>query len=300
MSHITYNIYKCFSEIELATQNEAHSRQILYENNNEEKDGDEDANQEMYDEDEDENENEDGHQNENEFDIYSKKWQCGVLCWIGITFLSGICLIVLTANHFAIAMNKCDNYDASKSMYADHPELFLWEYCNFKVYPIYVMNNNNGHLPCNCRGFRMTEQDFEETFDELDICSDYRSDLKNDSLISLIQNIFWHWDMMEVLQMERSIARIDGLSFNLTNIKSKNLRAIKIRNFEIAQMDDNIGDIWSNLEYLEWNHVLSYNIEYMPESVRKLKRVKYFDVTLTPLQLLKPYLNQHSHHLVWF
>ena len=65
-------------------------------------------------------------------------------------FLYGIILMSLTISHINNAKDICNTFTS------DNPELYVWDYCNFKVYPI--LNGND--IPCNCRGLRINQTSF--------------------------------------------------------------------------------------------------------------------------------------------
>ena len=84
----------------------------------------------------------------------------------------------LTISHINNAKVFCQEYTVN------NPELYVWDYCNFKVYPIL---NKNGNAPCNCRGFRLSKMQYEH-LDE-SIFSGYT-----------IEKLLERWYMLESMQ----------------------------------------------------------------------------------------------------
>ena len=81
----------------------------------------------------------------------------------------GLIIITQTLTHFEYAKDYCnsvvvarDEFQANNSMYIftdeiqdllnDNSELFLWDKCQFKVYPINLNNHHNKDI-CQCRSF---------------------------------------------------------------------------------------------------------------------------------------------------
>eukprot|EP01084_Bolivina_argentea_P279069 477040_1 len=52
-----------------------------------------------------------------------------------IWIIFGVWILTFTITHFDNSITKCNNYHNFKHEY---PELFLWKYCNYKVYPFFA------------------------------------------------------------------------------------------------------------------------------------------------------------------
>eukprot|EP01084_Bolivina_argentea_P309752 535838_1 len=80
------------------------------------------------------------------------------ICLSWIVF--GILIFIFTINHFNKYTLECNDYVKHKNNY---PELFLWKYCNYKVYPFFADNKYYGNgLSCNCRSFILEYTDIEK------------------------------------------------------------------------------------------------------------------------------------------
>ena len=99
--------------------------------------------------------------NEDEFLIQFCRRFCLVFVAI-IWFAYAIYIITTTLYHFNVKTAICENYSANKILTmiendvsnpfdAEYAQLFVWDKCIYKVYPI------SDNIPCNCRGLYIFE-----------------------------------------------------------------------------------------------------------------------------------------------
>ena len=114
----------------------------------------------------------------------------------------GISTFFVTKSYLNSSKEFCDNYSFHDEVYKDYPELYVWDYCNFKVYPI----TNGDHIsPCNCRGFRLDKDEYLTL---------------NESIFNskLVESLLTHWFMLQTFQLY--IAKDDtNIIVNLTKLQ---------------------------------------------------------------------------------
>ena len=179
--------------------------------------------------------------------------------WSVSLIVFGIIMTFKTYSHFSWSEYLCNN--PTSEQITKYPELKLWQYCNYKVYPI--LNEN----VCNCRGFVMNKDDVDNN-EHL---------LQNSTIDSLLANFY----MLEVFKLE---ATDMTLSMKLTSkqLQSKNMRVFYIDSISIDFVDQIIGYNWENLEFLAFRATFVKSIStnsILPNTTRLLRNIQYLDIS---------------------
>eukprot|EP01084_Bolivina_argentea_P059493 108649_1 len=177
-----------------------------------------------------------------------------------IWIICGVLIMILTLTHFNKYQKVCNDYNQYKE---DYPELYLWKYCNFQVYPFFPGDD----IACNCRGFSIPDYTLN---------SDEGSVVNGNMLTSLLR----HWYMLETLQFH---ADNNIISFNLTcnELQSKNMRALEFSFMNLNHIDANCWINWRNLQYLVLNGVFpksSHGTNPIPSSTSSFTKLKHFEL----------------------
>ena len=176
-----------------------------------------------------------------------------------------------------------------------HPELFLYNYCDYSVYPFGT--DDDGNPLCDCRKFSGDRLETNRLFATKNALLGIPSLQKyfNVDLVDALSGMLLNWKMLEKFRWRDTI-RIytdnakfcEGGScypkqFNLTNDM---FGATKMRVFEIANqpsvyIGEGIGN-WKLLSYFKWSENPGFRIddEYgLPDSFATLTEMKYIELS---------------------
>ena len=237
---------------------------------------------------------------------------------IGAIFVSyGAGLMFAVFRHFESAENYChqltmeqikflqfiDNDNSNTTDYIfsddiqklldDDSELFLFEYCNHKVYPFNINGQNDA---CQCRNFRFSQLEFEWNSIELD--EDFGVDM-----VQMGMNVFKKWYMLEKVEFDDikavySPSNPPGFNFTSDMFNAKHLKAFRFGNTPINYFDDKMSN-WQQLVFMElfragyvefpstfnqlknieaFGHTRNLGIETLPEALCSFKKLRWLDL----------------------
>ena len=177
--------------------------------------------------------------------------------------------VVVDAGNFGIGANVSNATlvmdDDFERRLEEHPELLLWDYCKYQVYPF-------NDYPCQCRQFETPEWDeFIWSVEEL-------RKYFNIELAQLLTNILTEWYMLEKLRWEDIDILYAPESPPAINITSEMFNTRRMRVISITQTPINYFDpAVSNWELLQYfNFWMNINLYELPDSMRELENLKYF------------------------
>lgn len=183
-----------------------------------------------------------------------------LLLWSISFIVFGIVTLVNTHYHFTWSEYLCNN--PSLEQIALYPEIKLWQYCNYKVYPIWSEN------ACNCRGFVMNKIDVQNN----------EKYLQNSTIDALLENYY----MLEVFKLEASEMRL-SMNLGSKQLQSKNMRVFYIDSVSIDYVDPIIGYNWQNLEFLALRATFvkttSTTNSILPNTTALLENIQYLDIS---------------------
>ena len=110
----------------------------------------------------------------------------------------------------------------------DHLELYAWNYCTYKVYPVTGFDKYN-QIPCQCRS--------------LDI--DRNATLNIPLNSSIIEDIFSNWFMLENVRIIGAVTthQLDiNINFTKEMFSSKSMRAIHLSEIHVDYVDSSISN----------------------------------------------------------
>ena len=155
--------------------------------------------------------------------------------------------------------NKCISGSDDSDFYLDNPEVSTFylnnsdtNYCTRKVVNIF------NEYPCNCRQFRLI----------IDSTSDNR--------LSILPNVFKKWRMLEgvYLHSNRFPATTNAhLNFNESMLELPYLRSLVVERINVGTIDDDFGNLVSNLEILLLQD-MSSQLHFPWKSINKLSKLK--------------------------
>ena len=182
----------------------------------------------------------------------------------------GIGLIVYIVEHFSYAYSVCINkqFDGFEDENDNdmHNELYVWNDCNFKVYPL-MFDYNGKYMPCNCRQLIIDETEFTKIF--------INSNMTQKIQTQTIMDVFRYWYMLETIKIEGSSGNTVKINFTSDMFDSIKLRVIDFSHININTFDENI-QYWIQMEYLRFSNCQIGN--FPNNSMINLKRIQYLDL----------------------
>eukprot|EP01084_Bolivina_argentea_P262053 443068_1 len=165
----------------------------------------------------------------------------------------------------------------TRTILDQHPELFLYNYCEFSVYPFQW--DNDGNTICECRKFKTDLQVRDFVWDVQSLKKYF-----NLTLIDIGLNVLLKWKMLERFAWRNSkqIYRKSGIEtmpfFNLTKnmFGAKKLRVISIGNSRIGYIDEAISN-WKMLVYMQFSE--NDYLKTVPQSIGKLTELRYLEIS---------------------
>ena len=212
-----------------------------------------------------------------------------------IFIIYGIVIMERVFTHFSFAETYCNkltdeqtkfiefiNGDANVTQYKfdtnvqdlfdANSELFLFQFCENKVYPFDI----NGHrdLCCQCRNFRFHQDEFQWNYKELE-------EYFGVDLVEMAMNIFRKWYMLEKVEF-KDVDQVyqpqnpPGFNFTADMFHAKELKVFSFERSPIVHFDDKISN-WKALVHFVSHRSGSFEI---PTTFNKLIQMKSFINTL--------------------
>ena len=225
-------------------------------------------------------------ENENDIDNFivenCRKFWTILLAMISIVY--GMALIIQMTVHITDRINICDDYNInllnpqynnSNQIVFDpkYAQLYVWELCAFKVYPI------SDDIPCQCRNLIVTDENTVSLFEKLNN-SEYD--------ITMVANaIFKKFYMLETLNFDAILLDIGFITINLTSdaAVARNLRILQLFGVTLGSIDEDLGKFWPNLVFVKFRKVISQqSLDLI--SWKHMKHLKLFDTELTLLDII--------------
>ena len=152
-----------------------------------------------------------------------------------------------------------------------HPELFLWDYCLYKVYPF--TSKNSEEIACQCRVFvieewRNLKTDYEQRWNDLNIT-------QQDMVHAALEN----WYSLEKFKSKGNEAPV----YTTYNLQPELFNAPYMRAFEwssarLRSMGSNRSEsYWPLLEYLSIQK--TYVLDTLPMDLFGLNRLKFLSLS---------------------
>jgi hypothetical protein len=159
--------------------------------------------------------------------------------------------------------------EINRTLYAE-PELSIYKFCRFQVYPYFTTNVNNVHH-CNCREFSMRFPFRLQYFENFTL--DQKAFTK-----SVVENALQKWDNLVIFTVSTHTLDVNG--FNLTKdviaTSSQYLRMFAVENLIIPYIDNHTFSRWSLLGSLTLSGTTAWT--FPTESAGKhLKQLQSFD-----------------------
>eukprot|EP01083_Nonionella_stella_P137210 417533_1 len=205
----------------------------------------------------------------------------------------GIVLFALVTSHFDYANTYCNQFVTYKTALAqhiakssnhtpvyeaalnDHPELYFWDWCFYKVYPFDSI--------CDCRNFQASLYNPDRNIyinDKYLFEVDEMKIYFNLSLDEMPLYILSKWRMLEKFQWGKCIeAYEDQLQTtpNPVNLTKQMFIAKKMRIFDFDHaLLDYIDDAISNWKDLEYFYSTETRLEQLPSTFGTLQNLKFF------------------------
>ena len=197
-----------------------------------------------------------------------------------LCILHSILVFVYIGSHFSNAFSVCDDFTGSSDLNIlnTNHELFAWEYCTYKVYPL-IFNYNSEYLPCNCRHIKIDESEFDDIVNRIQSYNNDTSTTLQLQESKVVSDIFKHWYMLESIKLDAGSSNHIAVNFSSDMFDASHLRVLSMDQIIIGTFDDNIKR-WRTIEYLEF--VDCQNGDLPQQSMQTLKNLKYilFDTAL--------------------
>ena len=208
--------------------------------------------------------------------------------FIGLIFIVyGVFLFVSVESYLNDSYQFCANpSDYNDNIYQTHPELYFWDNCQTKVYPLlrsipYSSKvDKNTLLACDCQNFKIN-------IDE-NVVKSYNVSSKH------LQSIFQHWTMLYRAQilfdsngyLEYTILNnneYDKMFINLTkeynSFGAKKLALLQLNYVPVGYIDNGMTQ-WTNLQIVEIESAqfIDKSVESWEKTFGSLKNIKLLDL----------------------
>ena len=209
-----------------------------------------------------------------------------ILMFISIGFvLYGLYVFTSTLSYFYEAEPYCDSIMESKfiingsfvdlnnsalnfndsqyKLLETNPELFLYDKCQYKVYPF----TNDGNYNCQCRVFVMDWNDLQTNKQE-------RKQYLNLNQQDLLYAALSHWYMLEKfwsLGIEPGGAVYTEYHINESMLTARNMKAFELDGIRVTRIDERVSN-WERLQYFTLKETL---MDELPESFGGLLDLRY-------------------------
>ena len=227
----------------------------------------------------------------------------------------GIILLPLVFTHFDQSMSHCSSivdelqnidqlsinstniYDGiflkqnQRTILELHPELFLYDYCEFQVYPFGT--DNHGYPLCDCRQYHSRRIKQDPLYKNKIITIPDLQTHFNIDFIDMLSGMLRNWKMLEKFAWQDtekiyqySNDNENGISykpryFNFTNdmfIASK-MRVFQMTFTPNLYIDDAISN-WRLLSFFEVRNNADFTVKYgLPSSFGTLSELRYFEIS---------------------
>eukprot|EP01084_Bolivina_argentea_P256440 431760_1 len=200
---------------------------------------------------------------------YTKKL---IFVLISFLFLAyGMYLLKAVLSHFNSAEKYCnslvqqrikfDRNNQTQNLKHNNSELFLFDYCDFPVYP-FSLNSDI----CQCRNFRISFiENWNLTIEDMNYYF-------NTNIVHVLMNVLKKWYMLEKVQIHNVNVLYKNKSARpLFNFTSDMFTAQRLRVFEFNQVStyyiDNSISKWKELVYFSFTE---NNVLYLPKTFGEL------------------------------
>eukprot|EP01084_Bolivina_argentea_P154084 268632_1 len=156
--------------------------------------------------------------------------------------------------------------EKEKNILLNNPELFVWDYCNYQVYPF------DNHNPCNCRVFELDWYTMLSTEKERMINFNITQDQILNSLLS-------KWFMLEKFKTSHDATGV-VYQLNATHLKAIKMKAFEWNYAKLSYIDDKLSE-WKSLEYFKLEETLVLNA--LPSGFKQLTLMKLINFAETGL-----------------
>ena len=156
--------------------------------------------------------------------------------------------------------------DAQREILASNPELFLWDQCLFKVYPITGLITDDERYRCQCRVFAIDwDEDLESTASE-------RAEYFNLTQNRILEGMLTSWTSLEKFRTT-NLDEGDAESFHFTvnMFESIYMKAFEWEYVQIESMSSDISK-WKELEHLAFRHI--DDLSFLPPEMGQLSNLK--------------------------
>ena len=255
------------------------------------------------------------------FDPTQSRCKCIVvkvfLMAVSLFFLTfGVTVSWLVFSHFDKSKRMCQH--PKLNVVTEHPELYLWDQCKYQTFPFKSFDfSSNNKINCNCRQAKIDLSWFSTSFslidDYDDVYSSDSSDNSNDTTEShgntsslsnlhlynssvgctdmnniclMIESALIHWDMLEIMYIEDSSARVSMSLNDSSHYNSIYLKILHVKDITIEALGNDI-DKWENLEYFYLSHA---HFTQWPNSFNKLNQISFFKIEDSYVETLPPNL----------
>eukprot|EP01083_Nonionella_stella_P032162 88043_1 len=178
-------------------------------------------------------------------DTASRRTKCRIsIVLISALFIAySIVLLSTVIHHLTSAEQYCNDPNHKLSVLTHHPELFVYNQCEYQVHPFSFSHDQSDK--CECRSFRIY-------WGDMTIPDDYIQ--HNITRISIIDGVLTQWTMMEKFdslgEMQNDTTN-QTFAFSPSHFRASHMKLFNWNNINIIQMDDAIG---------EWKELLSFSM----------------------------------------
>ena len=213
----------------------------------------------------------------------------------------GLCIIIAVLMHFKEAKIYCDSvrlirkdlayylYNSNETEYyfdneigtllKDNSELFLWDHCQFKVYP-FDLNGHHENDICQCRNFQVDWWQDDKSAVEQYVDGLYLEDVEivfDVDINEVLMNIFRKWYMLERIMIVYDDYISTDLNWTVINLENdmfdaKRMQAVHIDGVFMNNITNSISN-WKNLVYLQL--INNFNISSFPPTINQLTHLQY-------------------------
>eukprot|EP01084_Bolivina_argentea_P290836 499700_1 len=195
-------------------------------------------------------------------------------------FIYGMMISILIFNFFIQSEQYCNMIVESKyapyfnqslsvnekNMFKKSPELFVWEYCNYPVYPFSNAYDN----PCNCRVFDIDWWHMLSTEQQ-------RSNQYNVTQDEIVNSLLKNWFMLEKFKTSHDST---GVIYELKSLPAIKMKAFEWQHAKLSYISEQLSK-WELLEYFKLEETLL--LEKLPIGFNKLKSMKLINFAETGL-----------------
>ena len=200
----------------------------------------------------------------------------GIRAWIGIFGCFGIgyglFLFISMYQHFSHSVEFCNEYNRftnNNDMFGfdnDYPYLYVWPYCEYKVYPI------SDEMPCQCRNLQITYNVTQEWRSMFGTSTSGNGTDRSTIITSALE----HYYMIETLRIESdNPITIDKLTNEM--MTANMMRVVHCDNIIFTRIDRKLGKNWQYLEYLSVKGSFSLDFEFS-QYLHLVKSIKWFEI----------------------